>query len=369
MDSVIPTRASFLLLLLLPVAAFAQVDGLHSPYLLRLEHKTFNGHACAMLQESGVFHLEWGEGDSVKVAEGKMQPVELGKIEDALREPVLDHLTQNQIEEPLLRTHDILTIDIFRRDHWQDVIFSSAQSQEPYRRSLQPLLRWLDDLHKFPHKDLSENEGRNNCLLPKKIALTTRGEKPKLPAAHMSRSSSPEQPAGAAQKPTEITRAGETPVPVMLRLFSMSKKSAIAEERCLLVKENGAYRRELRVQQEGSGNVRTKIYGGMMTAPELSELREILDEPALSSISHHKTSRLVLPMSGEMLQLQIPRPSGVQEIVLSTTFARRDVPFFYSGDGAISSAGKLLQFLNDHVENHQSGSLDPHLRNQCTEAR
>jgi hypothetical protein len=94
----------------------------------------------------------------------------------------------------------------------------------------------------------------------------------------------------------------------------------------------------------------------------------VLDDPAIARIHHRKTSRAVIPMSGEMLNLQIYRASTLQDVVLSSTFNRRDVPFFYSGDGDISSAQPLLQFLNEHVWTAGAGRLDPSLRNDCQSA-
>lgn len=73
-------------------------------------------------------------------------------------------------------------------------------------------------------------------------------------------------------------------------------------------------------------------------------------------------------MSGEMMNLQIYRASTVQDVVLSSTFNRRDIPFFYSGDGDISSAQPLLKFMTEHVWTAESGRLDPGLRNDCQSA-
>jgi hypothetical protein len=144
--------------------------------------------------------------------------------------------------------------------------------------------------------------------------------------------------------------------------------SGAAEQRCVLVKGDGAYRTERRVQKVGSKKVETKIDGGKMSAMELSEFEKILNDPALTNIRHHSTSRLVLPMSGEMLNLQIFRSSGPEEVVLSSTFNHHDVPFFYSGDGDIQSAHRLLEFIAEHVDNNPLGALDPGLRNDCSDA-
>jgi hypothetical protein len=112
----------------------------------------------------------------------------------------------------------------------------------------------------------------------------------------------------------------------------------------------------------------TKITGGEITPAEILQLQQAIDGSILAKIRHRETSHLVLPMSGEMLNLQISRPSGIQELVLSSTFARRDVPFFYSGDGDISSAQSLLKFIAEHIWTNGSGRLDPGLRNDCRDA-
>ena len=145
------------------------------PYLLRLEHSSFDAHSCALLQTTGAFHLEIYDGDNVKVHEGTIPPNDLLEIEADLNTPALVDLSQQQIEEPLIRTrHDELQVTVLRGDGWQDLFFRSSDSQRPFEGWLGPLVRWLDNLHKLPHRDLSEDEGRNNCLPPKPITLKRR---------------------------------------------------------------------------------------------------------------------------------------------------------------------------------------------------
>jgi hypothetical protein len=148
----------------------------------------------------------------------------------------------------------------------------------------------------------------------------------------------------------------------------MGVKSHVIRQTCFLVIANGFYRAEEQEQKEGRKRVETKITGGKFAPEEISQLQQLLNDPAVAGIRHRKTSRMVLPMSGEMLNLQIYRTSSVQDVVLSSTFNRRDIPFFYSGDGDISSAQPLLKFLAEHVWTAGSGSLDPNLRNDCQEA-
>lgn len=343
--------------------ASAQTASELAPYLFRLQHGNAYFSSCVLLQKSGAYHLELEDVENTKVFEGSLQPEEVQQVVANLK-PFLDAVSQGQIEEPLIAHHELLQLDIARNGHWSEIRFLSAESQEPYRQSLQPILRWLNDLHKLPHKELSEYSGKTNCLVPREIVLKKRIDEAPV-VADAPNATAPSPPSPAPIPPDQP--ATPEPAIAILRISQMSKNSSLAEQRCALVLANGAYRTEKRTQKTNSNRVETKIDGGLLTSPELDELQQILAAPTLAEIRHRKTSRLVLPMSGEMLELEINRSSGPQEIVLSSTFNRRDIPF-YSGDGDIAQAQPLLKFLAEHVQNNGMGGLDPQLRNDCTDA-
>jgi hypothetical protein len=349
------------LILFLLATEFAAAQSYSSPYLLRLEHAASEAHVCVLLQKSGAFHMESDGVDSTKVFEGQLSAERLLQVERDLHDTALEALSQKQIEEPLIHRRDVLHVDISRGDHWQELTFYSAESQEPYRQSLAPLVRWLNELHRLPHKELSEDAGKNNCLAPGEIVLKKRGDESPVESASGNRNA-----AIAPQTPPRVPK--REPAEALLRVFSMSAKSDVVRQGCVLITADGTYRAEERAQKVASKRVQTKITGGKITPDEIAQLQQAIDASALAKIRHRKTSHLVLPMSGEMLNLQISRPSGVQELVLSSTFARRDVPFFYSGDGDISSAQALLKFIADHIWTDGSGGLDPGLRNDCQDA-
>jgi hypothetical protein len=346
-------------LLLVPAIASAEVE--YFPYLLRLEHTTSGARLCVLLKRNGFFHLEADNGDYAKVSEGLLDAERLGRVRRELQDKQLESLLQSQIGEPLNPKPEFLQIDTLRDDHWQELTFFSAESQLPYRRSLEPLIRWLDDLHKAPHKELSEDAGKNNCLPPGKIALKKRSEEAPHPSAEVRANP-------ARVPPTKAPVAGPDPTPALLRVSSMGMKSHVIRQTCFLAIANGFYRAEEQEQKEGSKAIKTRITGGKFVPEEISQLQQLLDEPAIAGIHHRKTSHMTLPMSGEMLNLQIYRSSSVQDVVLSSTFNRRDIPFFYSGDGDISSAEPLLKFVTEHVWTAGSGRLDPSLRNDCQSA-
>ncbi|HEY4054191.1 MAG TPA: hypothetical protein VGL74_10625 [Terriglobales bacterium] len=351
--------------------ASGQAVPLPYPYLLRLDHYGFDEHACALLQNSGAFHLEIDHGDDVRVQEGSVDSRQLAAVQKDLDSEQMRRLSQQQIEEPIMRTrHDRLQVTILRGDGWQNLYFASGDSQQPFKQWLQPLVRWLDGLHKVPHRELSEDAGKNNCLPPKVIALQRRGEvaEPEKNKAEITMqvfSSSPPTHSSLPQ-PTAVEPA---PVPTLLHLFSQEIKSGIARERCLLIAENGEFRLENRVQKAGS-RVSTEIALGQMGAQDVQQLRQILDDPHLANLKHREPPggrNTPVPILGNMLELAIMRPAGNQRIVLTSAFGRPGFPAFYGGDADISEAGRLLKFLDERTAADKAVGQNAVTRNGCTD--
>ncbi len=149
------------------------------PFLLRLETMDFVNQECVLLQRDGHFHLEEEKGRHTKVFEGLLPEDKMRELQQMIDDEKLVQLTQEQIVSPpgdiLL---DELRVDVFRSDHWQDLFFMDVASRKPFDRSIAPLVRWLAALHKEQHRELTEDEGKNDCQLPKKIVLRSRNPPP-----------------------------------------------------------------------------------------------------------------------------------------------------------------------------------------------
>ncbi|MBV9626298.1 MAG: hypothetical protein JOZ14_20205 [Acidobacteria bacterium] len=330
-----------------------------SSYLLRLEQGNLESHACVLLQNSGSFHLEIDHGDETKVFEGQLHPTQLAKIRQELDDPSLKALEQTKIEEPLVSSAvNDLRINVFRGDHWQELVFKSPESQQPYRRWLQPLVHWLSGLDRTPHRERSEDEGKNNCLPPKKVALKRRNAPRAEPGS--------ETIGQGSGGPATVSPAPPSPPAALLQLLAVSVTSGGAKQKCMLIAEDGRYRFELRSQKSGRSQVDTQVAGGRLTAEELAELQGIVASPTLANIHHHEPpGGLVVRMMRDMVRLWIRRGTGTQEIVLSGP-AQRNSGFFYSGDADLGRAQPLFEFLSAHIE-QKRGNLDPALRNDCRE--
>ena len=365
-------RADFLrmrhliFLIITGIYSFAQADSSSYPYFLRLEHENSEDHLCVLLQTSGAFHLETEQGDSTRIFEGTVGTTGLEQLERDLDHEPLAGLSQRQIEEPLMRSHDMLQINVFRTDHWQGLLFQSRESQEPFQQSVQPLIRWLHNLHKLSHQEFSEDAARNNCLPPRKIVLKRRAVPPSAEPSHPSPIIANRIAVTRSPRPEPPQLSGHESVPVLLHLFSLNKNAEGAHQYCVIIAENGDYRFENRTQKNRSKQVRTDVYRSQITADELQDLQHLLADPALAKIGHHEPpGSSAVPVMGDIMNISITRPNGVQKIILSSGFNRRQMGFFYGGDADLSVARPLLKFLSEHVESNQSGILDPALRNDC----
>ena len=161
------------------VPAFGQsqrpADSEISPYLVRVQRTTPGNTICVLLRHDGQFHLETSHGDRTKVSEGSLPSAELLKVQRMLDSNGLPRLSQDKPASPKTsHVSEILQISIFRTDHWQNLVFVDDNGSQPVPSSLGPLVNWLSSLHRQPHRQLNEDEGKNNCQSSKKIELTTR---------------------------------------------------------------------------------------------------------------------------------------------------------------------------------------------------
>jgi hypothetical protein len=107
--------------------------------------------------------------------EGSLLSAELLKVQRMLDSDGLPRLAQDKPAAPKT-THvsEVLQISIFPTDHWQNLVFMDDNGSQPVPLSLGPLVNWLNSLHVQPHRELNQDEGKNNCQSPKKIEFKTR---------------------------------------------------------------------------------------------------------------------------------------------------------------------------------------------------
>jgi hypothetical protein len=357
------TRSCALLIgsaILLLACAASYGEAKPGSYLLRVAHETLEGNTCVLLQEDGTFHYENGDRYYTRVYEGRVPASQLNEVNEFLQK--LSAISQKQIEEPLIHgPYDLVDIGFTEDGTWRELLFRTAESQVAYKKSLQPLLQWMDRLHKLPHHQFSEDAGKQNCLPRRRLRLIPRDEfveQPPPPAP---------KPSFGSMQPTLAPKPAAMPAKLapLLQLGMLTRNSLGARQSCTLVASDGQFRFEARAQSTGSKTVKTSFANGRLADEELKALHSLLEAPALAKLRHHEPpGGMALNIMGQVIELYIARGAGVQELILTDSTHRNT--FFFAGDGDVSKADGLLKFVHQHFENKAAPGASSD-RNGCTD--
>jgi hypothetical protein len=279
------TAAMFALLVVLALPALPQstaaTPAVGYPYLLRVQRVIPHLDTCVLLRRDGGYHLERDHEESTEVYEGELSAEELSRLEAWLDDEQLRQLTREQIMTPLVsQARDEVQINIFRGDHWQNLLFLSSESRTPFH-ALTPLLEWFNALHNAPHRTISEDAGKTNCMTPGKIVLSTRPSPSGEPAKNA-------QPQGQNLEPPAQAPGGQAVLPskpdsYLLRLLHESFDRSGVDSTCAIVYASGLYRVEHASQAFG-GKVHAKVYQSMVGESQRQELQHLLEDAHLKAI-------------------------------------------------------------------------------------
>ena len=108
-------------------------------------------------------------------SKGPLAPDHFDALQTLLDDDRFHHLLPEAVSSSLLPTGlDELAISVPRQGHWVTLRFLSGVSSDRNRPLLHQFLKWNDGVLKGPHKKLSEESARNNCLPPDQIDLQAR---------------------------------------------------------------------------------------------------------------------------------------------------------------------------------------------------
>jgi hypothetical protein len=330
------------------------------PFRLRLEHTREDSNVCVLLRRDGQFHLEHTRADETLVWEGRLSESDLAQLNLALDSDQLQQLSQQQIIPPLLYSgNDQLQLNVFRRDHWQTLRFPDATTQAAYRAAIRPLLSWLTELHNQPHRELSEDAGKNNCLTPERLQLKIRNAPP---------------PASATGKPSEEPGAAagvadphpQQPPSFLLRYSRDRFSNSTLVRTCVILGPAGGYQME-RGSQQISFKMKASVFAGSVSDGELRELRQMLDEPRLKNERHQNRLPDMAVRDAEVISVSVPREGEIQELVFSDYSGSL---FGLQGSAANSTADTgaiepLRRWLKTAIENKKLAPLKSAQPNNC----
>jgi hypothetical protein len=330
------------------------------PFRLRLEHTRGDSTVCVLLRRDGQFHLERTRADETLVSEGRLSESDLANLNLALDSDQLQQLSQQKIVPPLLFSRDDqLQLNVFRKDHWQNLRFPDATTQAAYRAAIRPLLTWLSELQNEPHRELSEDEGKNNCLTPARLQLKIRNAQPPASATRAT-SEAPGGATGVADSPRE------QPPSFLMRYSRDRFSNGTLERTCVIVGPAGGYRME-RGSQQISYKMKASVFGGSVSDGELRELKQILDDPRLKSERHQDRLPDVAIREAEVISLSVPREKEIQQLVFSdysgALFGRQGSAASSSAD--TSAIEPLRTWLKTAIENKKLAPLKSAPPNNC----
>jgi hypothetical protein len=304
------------------------------PYLLRMSRVIPHLESCVLLRRDGGYHLERDHDESSDVYEGELSAEELARLQHWVDDEQLQALTRDQIVTPLVsQAEDEVQINIFRSDHWQDLLFLSSESRAPIH-ALAPLLEWFNGLHNSPHRTISEDVGRNNCMTPGKIAFSTRPSTRSAQAQSTEARPGGQNPEAPAQGRGKTTGGESTQLPApnayLLRWLHESFDRSGVDSTCVIVYASGLYHVEHSSQAFG-GKVRAKIYQSTIDGSQKQELQQLLTDTGLKAVEKGNlpdeffeklqpghTSMDARFLLSEATFVWIPREKAVQNLAFAT---------------------------------------------------
>ena len=333
------------------------------PYLLRLERILRDNNVCALIRADGHFHLE-KQREVTRVFEGTIPQVDVASLQNHLNSDRVSRLSQAQIRRPplILRKPDELLVSIHRAGGWQDLVFPTAESRDDYRDALDPLLKLLEELQKAPQTELSEDEDRNNCLLPGKIELKTRA--PARPTS---------TPAPLDPVEPGVALPGAVPTGTDARKKDLSLVAELTtfdgetlDVSCFAIYTSGRFHHESKSQKTSGKTVAVLIREGSVALPEMEQLTAILNDPALMSNTPEEipTRRA---RQFEIAKLVVARDNGMQQIVFWSYAARSlrfgGLPDFR--DHGMKLVRPLRKWLKVNVEEKPATLLPETSADEC----
>ena len=361
-------RFAFVASLLLSACSLAQGESSDSKYSyqLRLEQITEGENVCVLLRRDGHYHFERTLSDKALVYEGSISRASLKEIQAVVNNDALLRLTQSKIPLHLYSVSwDELDLRIARVAGWQQLRFPDAEARKAFQQSLDPLLKWFHGLPTENRTEISEEEGKNNCLPP-------RSEKAKL----------------RERRARPIAANASLPDSYMLRFVFDQLSPGDTKRTCAVVYPNGFYHLEKSrekhtfegvylpdiVNQAVGGKIKADVYEQFLDSAATAELRQLLDSPTLIASRHSTLPVGVRYSDADITMVFIPREGMVQQLAFTNYFGGDDARDPIAGRGGnvqhIDSAANLIsplqKWMKSNIESRKAARLKDGFGNNCT---
>ncbi|HWZ81766.1 MAG TPA: hypothetical protein VNW47_04035 [Terriglobales bacterium] len=304
-----------------------------STYLLRLERAHYLDSVCVLLKSDGQYHLERHSPSKVRIYEGAAEGGDLREIVSIVSGDPLLSLEQKQVPDMMLTADDDrLSLEIYRSGASQKLHFRDSASRVPFRDALDPLLNWVDLINKRKNSELSEEQGRNNCLPPSttKFASRTATRPQNVQRAH-----------NANVAHVEIDSLDSPREPYTLLMFEKRMFAYEPHVSCLLVSPSGSFHLVTQSKTYKKG-LQNAVLDGKLQPSQLATLQAILDSPDVANQpDENRDGEILMTSDGYETRLFIPRGPATQKLA------------------AWKSYRLVNQVMSTEVEDHGAKTLAP----------
>lgn len=321
-------RVSVLALWLLYTASIAFAQPVVRA-LLRMERAQPGETVCTLVNENGSYRIEKVFQTKKEMYVGSIDPSRVDQLRSILANQQLSKLSQSDIHNPLVAdTADDIQIAIRRENSWQELLFFAPAGRKPFKDSIEPLLRWFQDLQK-QHPSAARDGTQTRCIPPPESQIIIRSA-----------------PAGSPS-PAAVQLS-----PYFFRVRSGHFYKGRVDSSCTIVFEDGRFHRE-HGGQTYMANRQNKVSEGQLDQESIQELKELLNTSALKESPGNSGPGGQVVSEDMWTELAIPRGSAIQNLIFVTTFNTFGDPHEIGGKNNLSyhvADRKLLSPLNEWMK-------------------
>jgi hypothetical protein len=328
-------KLAFLSIASVALASCALGQAQAQQILLRMERVQMGEAVCVLVQDDGNYRLEKLYRAKTDMYAGTVEAERLDQLRLLLRDDKLRKLSEGDISRRLMTdTVDSLELSIWRDRGWQNLDFFSPADRRPFKESIDPLLKWFQDVVKKRPSAALVGGTPTRCL----------------PASSATLSAEVKTPHPVPVSPTSHFEPG-----YLFRFQSTEFHAGVAERKCVVVFSDGTYRWEERTENF-AGRKRGRAGTGDVDGTALQELKQVLDSPDLKNAADG-TAPHVLAQNWQGAVLDVPRDNDVQHVRLDSAFNTHGNP---REAGGMSNLGyqvnsqKVLDPLKHWMKQHTS---------------
>lgn len=309
---------------------------------MRMEKQAENTNTCVLVKKDGSYHYERNHNDvHVSVSEGQLSPEALGHLTSLLNRPDLVNLRQSEIPVRMFFFSDQIQLNVFRSDHWQDLIFPDIKDRKKLVPTVESLDEWFTALPKLQHREFTEFEARNNCLTEHKIELRIRPLPPPavVPPKWLVVEALPPPPQADKAK----AEKAEAPPPSFTLWMAVTSFGDPLQQRCAVIYPDGRFHSENSTQTFGD-QVVSQVTEGTLPLPVFDSLRQLLRAPEWQVDYNEQLPPESQIRGGEIIHVQIPFPGRLYKSI----FMNVNYQVFPDLSGGPTQTRDLASFPGSH---------------------